>query len=267
MADTKITALTAISTNPVNPATFPIPMVDLLDTSMAASGTTKKVTVNQILGSGGTATLASATITGALTVSGAANFNGGATAGYLNSSLFFGSSGGFLNLYSAATGFNLKDNTGAFNIINTTNAGVFTFGDGAGGTRMTLNSTGLGIGVSPTYKLDVTDNSTNIQARLSSSSNNGTSLLFVNTGTSGRSWRIGTGFAVTAGNFEIYDSTAAANRLAIDSSGNILENVTATPPTLGANSQMVFNLTSNTNLRISVRGTDGITRVANITLA
>ena len=68
MADTKITALTAISTNPVNPATFPIPMVDLLDTSMAASGTTKKVTVNQILGAGGTATLASAAITGAATV-------------------------------------------------------------------------------------------------------------------------------------------------------------------------------------------------------
>jgi hypothetical protein len=35
---------------------------------MAASGTTKKVTVNQILGAGGTATLASATITGDLTV-------------------------------------------------------------------------------------------------------------------------------------------------------------------------------------------------------
>jgi hypothetical protein len=30
---------------------------------------------------------------------------------------------------------------------------------------------------------------------------------------------------------------------------------------------MVFNLTSNTNLRISVRGTDGTTRTANITLA
>jgi hypothetical protein len=43
-------------------------MVDLTDTSMAASGTTKKVTVNQILGAGGTATLASATITGNLTV-------------------------------------------------------------------------------------------------------------------------------------------------------------------------------------------------------
>jgi hypothetical protein len=68
MADVKITALAPIGANPVNPATFPIPMVDLLDNSMAASGTTKKVTVNQILGAGGTATLASATITGDLTV-------------------------------------------------------------------------------------------------------------------------------------------------------------------------------------------------------
>ena len=68
MPDTKITALTAIGANPIIPATFPIPMVDLTDTSMAASGTTKKVTVNQILGAGGTATLASATITGAATV-------------------------------------------------------------------------------------------------------------------------------------------------------------------------------------------------------
>jgi len=68
MPDTKITALTAIGANPIIPATFPIPMVDLTDTSMAASGTTKKVTVNQILGAGGTATLASATITGDLTV-------------------------------------------------------------------------------------------------------------------------------------------------------------------------------------------------------
>ena len=66
MADTKITALTAISV--VNPATYPLPIVDTSDTTMAGSGTTKKVTVNQILGAGGTATLASASITGDLTV-------------------------------------------------------------------------------------------------------------------------------------------------------------------------------------------------------
>lgn len=66
MADTKITALTAIST--VDPAVDVLPIVDVSDTTMAASGTTKKITSNQILGSGGTATLASATITGDLTV-------------------------------------------------------------------------------------------------------------------------------------------------------------------------------------------------------
>jgi len=66
MPDTKITALAAIST--VDPAADVLPIVDISDTSMAASGTTKKITSNQLLGAGGTATLASATITGDLTV-------------------------------------------------------------------------------------------------------------------------------------------------------------------------------------------------------
>jgi len=66
MADTKITALAAIAT--VDPAADVLPIVDISDTSMAASGTTKKVTTNQILQAGGTATLASATVTGDLTV-------------------------------------------------------------------------------------------------------------------------------------------------------------------------------------------------------
>ena len=39
---------------------------------------------------------------------------------------------------------------------------------------------------------------------------------------------------------------------------------TSTPPD---NSQMSFELTSNTNLRIKVRGTDGVLRSGNITLA
>ena len=67
MADSKITALTSISTS-TDPANDPLVIVDVSDTSMAASGTTKKVTLNQLLGAGGTATLASATITGDLTV-------------------------------------------------------------------------------------------------------------------------------------------------------------------------------------------------------
>jgi hypothetical protein len=66
MADTKITALTALTA--ADPANDVIPIVDVSDTSMAASGTTKKISVNNILGASGVATLASATITGALTV-------------------------------------------------------------------------------------------------------------------------------------------------------------------------------------------------------
>jgi hypothetical protein len=66
MADSKITALTALTAaDPVNDM---FPVVDVSDTSMAASGTTKRISVNNILGASGTATLASATITGAATV-------------------------------------------------------------------------------------------------------------------------------------------------------------------------------------------------------
>jgi hypothetical protein len=66
MADSKITALTALTAaDPVNDM---FPVVDVSDTTMAASGTTKKISVNNILGASGTATLASATITGAATV-------------------------------------------------------------------------------------------------------------------------------------------------------------------------------------------------------
>lgn len=57
-----------------------------------------------------------------------------------------------------------------------------------------------------------------------------------------------------------------AERVRIDKEGNLVKNLTATAPTL-ANGQMVFTLTSNTNLRISVRGTDGVLRTANITLS
>ena len=76
MADTKITALTALTAaDPINDV---IPIVDVSDTSMAASGTTKKISVNNILSSSPTAsgaltvtglvTAGSAAITGDLTV-------------------------------------------------------------------------------------------------------------------------------------------------------------------------------------------------------
>ena len=76
MADSKITALTALTAaDPVNDM---FPVVDVSDTSMAASGTTKRISANNILSSSPTAsgaltvtglvTAGSASITGDLTV-------------------------------------------------------------------------------------------------------------------------------------------------------------------------------------------------------
>lgn len=71
------------------------------------------------------------------------------------------------------------------------------------------------------------------------------------------------------GRLEFYtgnDSYAPVERLRLDSEGNTIVYVQAAAPTLDANRQMVFTLTSDTNLLISVRGADGATRTANITL-
>ena len=65
MADSKITALTALTS--ADPANDMIPIVDVSDTP-PASGNTKRISINNILAASGTATLASATITGAATV-------------------------------------------------------------------------------------------------------------------------------------------------------------------------------------------------------
>ena len=68
MADTKITGLTNFDSSntpywPPAPASDVIPIVDISDNTMAASGTTKKISINNLLSS-------SPTATGALTVTG-----------------------------------------------------------------------------------------------------------------------------------------------------------------------------------------------------
>ena len=384
MPDTKITALTAIGANPIIPSTFPIPMVDLTDTSMAASGTTKKVTVNQILGAGGTATLASATITGDLTVdtnvlkvdttnnrvgintasptagmaldivSATSNnfvrFTDGVNAtGYLgvraaNGAAYLHANNNIVSLSCSTS------NTTPTEQLRITNPGVFEFLDGAGGTRMTLNSTGLGVGLSPSYKLDAS--ATNNLLRLTSANGNDCNIVLTQSGvgnwmlynaaTNGQlrfqfggndrmivdsSGNVGIGVAPSAwgggikglqigslggssiigysnaceigSNFYFdtgykYGATAASSQIqftngeirfknaasgtagnaitysqpmTLDGSGNLILQPPSSPPTLGTNGQLTVNATSNTNLRFSYRGSDGVTRVANITLA
>ena len=171
MPDTKITALAAIGANPINVATFPIPMVDLTDTSMAASGTTKKVTVNQILGAGGTATLASATISGDLTVdtnvlkvdttNNRVGINNASPAQALDvaGSVYLSTNATYL--YGKTSG-GLATRTFGINAANDVYVGSIDqsisnirFNSG-GGDWAALNSTGLGVGVaSPGARLHV----------------------------------------------------------------------------------------------------------------
>jgi hypothetical protein len=104
----------------------------------------------------------SATITGALTVQGVGGISIGSasfTSGRaLSATSPAGSGVGIRLLQSAtsdweisnvATAGNLSITQSGVNLLSLTGAGVYTFGDGAGGTRMTLNSTGLGVGVAP----------------------------------------------------------------------------------------------------------------------
>jgi len=180
MPDSKITALTSISTS-TDPANDPLVIVDVSDTSMAATGTTKKVTLNQLLGASGTATLASATISGDLTVDtstlkvdSANNRVGVGTATpAVNLEIGDGTgtrtlkiSGatnifdiGFGSLRGGSTYGDVRLWTDRFRIYNAAGTQIIknidgtngdeTWYDGAGGTRMTLNSTGLGVGVTP----------------------------------------------------------------------------------------------------------------------
>jgi filamentous hemagglutinin len=53
----------------------------------------------------------------------------------------------------------------------------------------------------------------------------------------------------------------------VDITGNLVAQLNAAAPSLSANSTMTFQLVNNTTLSILVRGTDGVTRTANITLA
>jgi hypothetical protein len=191
--------LAAITT--VDPAADVLPIVDISDTSMAASGTTKKITSNQILGAGGTATLASATITGDLTVDtnvlkvdtannrvGIRNasptqilsingdtfvsspFNGIALGDNAAERLRIGYKDGTpdtglvpaqivtqASVLQIATrdiangAITLHTGTGVAERFRIAGDGVATWSNvgGVAGTAMTLNSTGLGVGVTP----------------------------------------------------------------------------------------------------------------------
>ena len=74
-------------------------------------------------------------------------------------------------------------------------------------------------------------------------------------------WFLG---STNAGDLEL--RTNATMRMKLLAAGGVVQTLLAAAPTL-ANSELNFALTTNTNLRITCRGTDGTLRTANITLA
>lgn len=61
--------------------------------------------------------------------------------------------------------------------------------------------------------------------------------------------------------------TNNTERMRVDGAGNTVTTLTSTVPTLTGTMQMVFNRVSDTQVRLSMRGTDGVTRSTTLTLA
>ena len=237
MADSKITALAALTT--ADPANDMFPVVDVSDTSMAASGTTKRISINNILACSPSATLASATITGDLTVDtstlkvdsandrvliGTLTALGSAKLSILgktqaDTAVAGDVIGNFNN--TSATGYGMRigggSATGGYALSVNNNAGsefyqisgtgIATWSNvgGTSGTAMTLNATGLGIGASPTSKLTIGT------AAYASGTLSGTSSLYST---------VAQGLVVLADGFNISTRTGG-DRFVLDTSGNV----------------------------------------------
>jgi hypothetical protein len=268
MADVKITALAVLTAaDPINDA---IPIVDVSDTTMAASGTTKRISVNNILGASGTATLASATITGDLTVrtTGLVVNTTGVGIGIVptrNLSLFSGSSP-VLQLCDSTSGTTLNDgllitqagvNTfienaeiGAMNFRTSSvtrysidSTGVSTWSV-AGSTAMTLNSTGLGVGVTPsawaTFKAIDLGTGSSISGASSTTALgfnnywNGSNYIYKLTAAAGDYRQTALGHAwYTAASGTAGNAITFTQAMTLDASGNLLVGTTNTSATAG----------------------------------
>ena len=306
MPDSKITALTSTGTG-TDPAVDPLVIVDISDTTMAATGTTKKVTLNQLLACSPTATLASATITGDLTVD--------TNTLYVNSSLNrvgigtatpatildIQSAGGVFariqNTASSADAYLLVKNSvgeGFFG-INATGPYIYTAGSlpitfttatleryriaadgvatwsnvgGVAGTAMTLNATGLGVGVSPSARFHSKAGAVT-QGGIIETSGANALLSFADAGTSSYT-RVQIGSS--GNNLAAFINSVQA--MTLDGSGNLLVGLTAAGTTAAKTIQIANGTAPTANVTggqlyveagaLKYRGSSGtVTTIAN----
>jgi hypothetical protein len=153
-------------------------------------------------------------------------------------------------------------------------ANTLAFKTNGNNERMRIDSSGnVGVGTTtPDALLQVYATAGKVATFGNNVNNNGNYVVLGGT-VSTKNWVLANNMIV-GGEFGIGRTSAnggttigSAYDLMIDTSGNLIQSAPTTPPSLATNGQMVFNLTSNTNLRVSVRGSDGVTRTANITLA
>ena len=124
------------------------------------------------------------------------------------------------------------------------------------GTAMTLNASGLGVGRSPAFKLDVSSATNSSHFRISGANQN--SLTLGNAaGTASTGFLMGRSFSSDdANNFFIFDSTASALRFFIGNTGNVGIGTAAPTEAVDVNSGNLKLTNGNVVLGTSGKGID-----------
>ena len=275
MADSKITALASIGTgtDPANDQLVIVDVSDVLPTGMATTGTTKRVSLNNLLASSPTATLASATITGDLTVrtNKLAVTSTGVGIGTASPSvqlhlagpdainvLFAGVTKGIRFSQSASTSLIVGvDNTGALSYQPLSIGGSALDFSLSGTTAMTLNSTGLGVGVVPSLRLEL-NSATNTTAGVLVRNQTTVCGFFGNEATYTGTGSSNNTVAAAYGANSFIIATNSATRFAIDSSGNV--GIGVTPSAISNVIRLEIGGALSTNLTLRSSSTNAAAR-------
>lgn len=207
---------------------------DFSSTGLAVTGALSST--GTITSGDGTSSAAYITATGP-----ASGTNGGSSIYTKNGGAIITGIGNYSNINGGA-----YDNTGTLYSANSWRFVVN--GSVSAAIAATLDTSGnLGLGVTPSSKLHVYD----------------TSARFVTLGNASSTWT----FGPSGSSFAWKENSAGADQMTLDASGNLIQTVNSTAPTLSTNKTLAFELTSDTSLKIKVRGSDGITRSVTLTLA